>query len=111
MLRGGRVRRGVALDTLGDHAAACTRSGLLALGAPLLEQAWARVVREGLGVLANTTARDVAQRDKRRLELFLFFFSGAPLVCPRRRDGHAQPHAAGEDGAAVIGAQRCKEAR
>ena len=40
---------GAVLDVLGDHAAACPRSGLLARRAPLLEQAWARVARSGLG--------------------------------------------------------------
>ena len=63
---------GGALDALGNHAAACPRSGLL------IEQAWVRVARGALGPearvvpqqwLAHTTAPGVAADDRRRLDI------------------------------------------
>ena len=119
---------GAALDVLGDHAAACPRSGLLARRAPLLEQAWVRVAREGLGPegravpqqwLANTSAPGVSAQDLRRLDLVLSgatrlgeaLCCDATLVAPLRRDGRPQPRAAEEDGAAIAVARRRKEAR
>ena len=117
---------GAALDVLGDHAAACPRSGLLARRAPLLEQAWVRVAREGLGPegwvvpqqwLANTSAPGVSAQDRRRRDLVLYgatrlgeaLCCDATLVAPLRR--RPQPRAAEEDGAAIAVARRRKEAR
>ena len=40
---------GAAVDAFGDHYAACTRTGLLARRAVVLEQAWVRVAREAVG--------------------------------------------------------------
>ena len=119
---------GAALDVLGDHAAACPRSGLLARRAPLLEQAWVRVAREGLGPegrvvpqqwLANTSAPGVSAQDRRRLDLVLYgatrlggaLCCDATLVAPLRRNGRPQPRAAEEDGAAIAVARRRKEVR
>ena len=65
---------GAVLDVLGDYAAACPRSGLLA------RRAWVRVAREGLGPegrvvsqqwLANTSAPGVSAQDRRGLDLVL----------------------------------------
>ncbi|CAE7568774.1 unnamed protein product [Symbiodinium natans] len=46
---GGEAGCGARVDELGDHRAACARSGLLARRAPLLERAWVRVAREAVG--------------------------------------------------------------
>ena len=80
---------------LGDHAA-CTRSGLFARFPPLLEQAWVRVAREGLGPegrvvhqqwLANTPAPGVGAQDRRRLDLVLYGATrlGEALCCDMQR--------------------------
>ena len=65
------------LDELGDHAAACSRSGLLKLRAKPLEKAWAQVMREaGCSVRENFWLRDagilhprVGATDGRRIEI------------------------------------------
>ena len=67
---------GAVLDVLGDHSTACSRSGLLARRAPLLEQAWVRVAR-GLGPRAGlspssgwpTLLRQASVRRMRRFDL------------------------------------------
>ena len=40
---------GAAIDAFGDHYATCTRTGLPARRAVVLEQAWVRVAREAVG--------------------------------------------------------------
>ena len=69
------------VDQLGDHRAACARSGLLARRAPILERAWVRVAREAITAegrvvprqwLAQTTAPGVAPDDRRRLDLVIY---------------------------------------
>ena len=60
----------------GDHAFACTRTGLLARRAKLVEQAWLAVCREAVGAeghvvpqqwLSHTSAPGVPTSDRRRL--------------------------------------------
>ena len=80
-------RAGIA-EAMGSRGAAprsmswaTMRSGLLARRAPLIEQAWVRVAREGLGPegrvvpqqwSANTSAPGVSAQDRRRLDLVLY---------------------------------------
>ena len=118
---------GAAVDALGDHRAACPRSGLLARRALIVEQAWVRVAREAVGPegrvvpqqwLARTTAPGVQPDDRRRLDLVVYGASrlGEALCCdvtlvsPLRTDGAPQPGAANRDGAALRVARRRKEA-
>ena len=125
---GGNPGCGAVVDPYGDHRAACARSGLLARRAPLLEQAWVRVCREGLGGegrvvpqqwLARTTAPGVREDDRRRLDLVVYGATrhGAALCCdvtlvsPLRANGHPQPRTAREDGAALVTARRRKRDR
>ena len=65
------------LDPWGDHALACTHSGLLARRAKLVEQAWLAVCREAVGAeghvvpqqwLSHTSAPGVPTSDRRRLD-------------------------------------------
>ena len=69
------------VDALGDHALACTRTGLLARRAKTLERARVRVAREAVGAdgqvvpqqwLAHTTAPTVRADDRRRLDLVIY---------------------------------------
>ena len=80
------------LDPWGDHALACTRSGLLARRAKLVEQAWLAVCREAVGAeghvvpqqwLSHTSAPGVPTSDRRRLELVVYGASplGLALCC------------------------------
>ena len=125
---GGNPGCGAVVDPYGDHRAACARSGLLARRAPLLEQAWVRVCREGLGGegrvvpqqwLARATAPGVRADDRRRLDLVVYGATrhGAALCCdvtlvsPLRANGHPQPRTAREDGAALVTARRRKRDR
>eukprot|EP00434_Breviolum_minutum_P028296 symbB.v1.2.025033.t1/scaffold2409.1/size79984/1 len=125
---GGNPGCGAVVDPYGDHRAACARSGLLARRAPLLEQAWVRVCREGVGGegrvvpqqwLARTTAPGVRDDDRRRLDLVVYGATrhGSALCCdvtlvsPLRANGHPQPRTAREDGAALVTARRRKRDR
>ena len=49
---GGEAGCGARVDELGDHRAACARSGLLARRAPLLERAWVRSLARRLALKA-----------------------------------------------------------
>ena len=80
------------LDPWGDHALACTRSGLLARRAKLVEQAWLAVCREAVGAeghvvpqqwLSHTSAPGVPTSDRRRLDLVVYGASpqGLALCC------------------------------
>ena len=108
---------------MGDHAAACPRTGLLQRRARPLEHAWTRVAREAVGAeeqvvpqqwLANTTAAGVNPNDRRRLDLVVHGASatGAALCCdatlvsPLHRNGLAHAGAAEEDGVALQAARR-----
>lgn len=44
----------VPASTLGDHHAACARSGLLARRAPIIERAWVRAAREAGQIAPNS---------------------------------------------------------
>ena len=116
------------VDPLGDHAAACPRTGLLQRRARPLEHAWTRVAREAVGAegqvvpqqwLVNTTVRGVGPEDRRRLDLVVHGASAtgtalccdATLVSPLHRNGQARAGAADEDGVALAEARRRKERR
>ena len=70
------------VDDLGDHLAACNRTGLLARRANPIERAWTRVAREaGARVAHKQLLRDTNvplanPRDQRQLE---FVATGLPL--------------------------------
>ena len=83
---------GAVVDSLGDHALACPRTGLLARRAKLVERAWVRVAREAMGPegqvvpqqwLAHTTAPGVGAEDRRRLDLVVYGATrhGGALCC------------------------------
>ncbi|CAK0900915.1 unnamed protein product, partial [Prorocentrum cordatum] len=113
------------LDTLGDHLAACPRTGLLARRAKPLERAWARVAREAGGrvvpqqLLRDTNAVVHNPLDRRQLDLVVYGISpnGVPLCCdstmvsPLRRDGWHRPRTFDTDGAALLVAERRKRRR
>ncbi|OLP88553.1 hypothetical protein AK812_SmicGene30090 [Symbiodinium microadriaticum] len=118
---------GAVVHSLGDHALACPRTGLLARRAELVERAWVRVAREAMGpecqvvpqqLLAHTTAPGVGAEDRRRLDLVVYgatrhggaLCCDATLVSPLTRTGHPQPCAAVVDGAALKVAERRKRA-
>ena len=77
----GKRCRGV-LDTLGDHAASCPKSGLLKLRSKPIERTWARIMREaGARVRENFMLRDsgissIDPADGRRIEVVV---TGLPL--------------------------------
>ncbi len=113
------------LDTLGDHLAACPRTGLLARRAKPLERAWARAAREAGGrvvpqqLLRDTNAVVHNPLGRRQLDLVVYGISpnGVPLCCdstmvsPLRRDGWHRPRTFDTDGAALLGAERRKRRR
>ena len=100
---------GGEVDAFGDHALACTRTGLIARRAKIAERAWVRerVAREAVGPdgqvvqqwLAHTTAPNVRSDDRRRLDLVVYgatplgkaLCCDATLVSPLTRTGLAQP--------------------
>eukprot|EP00439_Symbiodinium_sp_Y106_P019261 s9450_g2.t1 len=121
-----RTGCGARVDALGDHRAACARSGLLARRAPILERAWVRVAREAVGAesrvvpqhwLVHTTAPGIPADDRRRLDFVLYgatrrgeaLCCDVTLVSPLRADGRVQPGS--RDGAAIEVARRRKLAR
>jgi len=111
------------LDELGDHWAACPRSGRLRRRANPVERTWARVLTEGgAQVLHNQKLADmglpgVRTGDKRAVEIVarnLHVKHGIPLafdatvVSPLHASGGARPRAADEDGVAIAAAERDK---
>ena len=125
---GGEPGCGANVDALGDHRAACARSGLLARRAPILERAWVRVAREAVGAegrvvpqqwLLHTTAPGIPADDRRRLDFVLYgatrrgeaLCCDVTLVSPLRADGRPQPGSRDRDGAAIEVARRRKLAR
>ena len=95
---------GELVDTFGDHALACPRTGLLARRAKIVERAWMRVAREAVGAdgqvvpqqwVCNTTVPGVAPNDRRRLDLVIYGatpmggVAGPPSCRRKRRKLHA----------------------
>ena len=77
------------MDSFGDHAASCPRSGFLKLRSRPLEKCWARVLREsGARVRENFMLRDagipsIDPADGRRIEVVatgLPLHAGVPLA-------------------------------
>ena len=113
------------MDPLGDHLAACPRTGLLARRAKPLERAWARVAREAGGrvvpqqLLRDTNAVVHDPQDRRQLDMVVYGISpnGVPLCCdstmvsPLRRDGQHRPRTFDTDGAALREAEQRKRRR
>ena len=110
-------------NSCGHHRAACARSGVLGRRGFAVENAAARISREGGAcVMSNITVRDldVARpdpRDRRRLEIVadnLPLFGGrqlavdTTLVSSLNCDGSAQPRATNMDGAAMEAARQRK---
>lgn len=119
---------GEPLDRLGDHCAACPRSGALARRAHVLEHAWVRVAREAVGAegrvvpqqwLARTNTPHISPDDRRRLDLVVHGASphgetwccDATLVSALTRGGAPVPGAAEADGVALRLAERRKRRR
>ena len=107
---------GGAVDRFGDHALACPRAGLLAWRAKIVERAWVRVAREGVGRASRSAAvvgphhRPASER--RTVADSTSSCTGplssggaqccdATLVSPLSRSGHPQPCAAAVDAASV----------
>ena len=112
------------LDELGDHRAACPRSGRLKRRSVPLERALARVCREaGARVRVNVLVRDlnvpgVLATDGRRIEVIadgLPIYGGgqialdATIVSPLTRTGLPRCGSDDQDGGALAAAQRKKE--
>ena len=119
-------RCGRLLDSFGHHRSACPVAGVLGTRGFPLENAAARICREGGGrVRTNVLVRDMDigvfnPLDTRRLEVVvdgLPLFRGAQiavdttLVCPLTREGRARPRCANVSGAAITAARRRKERR
>ena len=112
---------GLLLDTLGDHRAACPRTGLLARRAGPVERAWSRVAREGgARVVHEQLLRDantavLLPGDRRQLDLVAYGLTqnGVALCCdatvvsPLSRVGVPHGAAADDNGVAL----RTAEAR
>ena len=113
-----------ALDELGDHAASCTRSGLLKLRSRPIEQMWVRILREARArVRENVSLHEagvpVDPADGRNIEIVatgLPIHQGIPvaidatMVSPLHTDGTPHPHADERPGVALGRGRRCKEA-
>ena len=92
---------GGPVDALGDHTLACSRTGLVARRAKVVERAWVRV--------AHWLTYTTAPGDRRRLDLVVYGATAhggalccdATLVSPLTRTGHPQPCTAEVDGAAL----------
>ena len=121
---GGSMAHGCGrhLDRLGDHLAACNRTGYMARRANPIERAWSRVAREsGARVAHKQLLRDTNvplanPQDQRQLDMVAYGItpSGIALCCdatmvsPLTRDGRPIPRAAAVDGAALARAERRK---
>ena len=80
------------MDPLGDHALACSRTGLLARRAKVVERAWVRVARVvPQPWLAHTTATGVPTEDRRRLDLVVYGATANGGAVLRRNTG-VPPH-------------------
>ena len=111
------------LDVLGDHVAACPRSGTLRQRGGPLERAAARVCREaGAAVATNVLVRDLnlqaARQDERRIEVIangLPLWGGSQLavdttlVSPLTSAGAPRRRSGATAGAALADARRSKE--
>ena len=97
------------MDPPGDHALACSRTGLLARRAKVVERVWVRVAREAVGAegqvvqqwLARTTATSATANGGA-------LCCDATLVSPLTRTGHPHPCTVEVDGAALKVAERRK---
>ena len=112
------------IDPLGDHLAACPRTGLLARRANPIERGWTRVLREaGARVAPKQLLRDTNvplanPDDQRQLDLVAYGLApdgvalccDATMVSPLQRDSRPISHAANVDGAALAAAERRKRA-
>ena len=110
------------LDALGDHAAACSRSGLLKLRSRPLEKIWVRILREGgarvrENVLLRDTGVAVDPSDGRNIEIVatgLQTAHGLPvaidttMVSPLHADGTPFAGAEAIAGVALRRAERHK---
>ena len=111
------------LDVLGDHVAACPRSGTLRQRGGPLERAAARVCREaGTAVATNVLVRDLnlqtARQNERRIEVItngLPVWGGSQLavdttlVSPLTSAGAPRRRGGATAGAALADARRSKE--
>ncbi|CAL1156747.1 unnamed protein product [Cladocopium goreaui] len=119
---------GRLVDPLGDHLAACPRTGALARRGHLMEQAWIKICREAVGPegrvvpqqwLNRTTAPGVPPEDRRRLDLVVHGATalGVALCCdvtvvsPLTSTGRPLPRAATHDGTALQLARARKHRR
>ena len=110
---GGSKWSKVRLDTLGDHLAACTKTGRVKRRSRPLEVMWMQVFAEAGGqVVPNAKLKDlrvgVDPSDKRQVEFAVYglpLYRGIPLLCdstqgsPLHVDGKPHPHTCTEDGA------------
>jgi len=113
------------LDALGDHLAACPRTGLLARRANPLERTWTRVAREGGArvahkqLLRDTNVPLADPQDLRQLDMVAYGISrdGVPLCCdasmvsPLDRAGRPIPRAASTNAVAIARAEQRKRRR
>ena len=107
------------VDQLGDHGAACARSGLLARRALILERAWVRMVRvareavaaEGRVVSPNSGWREPPRQEVRQMtgagstssfmpRLGEALCCDVTLALPLHADGRPQPASLDRDTAA-----------
>ena len=117
-----RSSAGRQLDHLGDHLAACSRTGFLARRANPIERAWTRVAREsGARVAHKQLLRDTNvplanPQDQCQLDMVAYGItpSGVALCCdatmvsPLTREGQPIPRAATVDWAALARAEAAK---
>ena len=114
------------LDAYGHHRTACSTCGVLRRRGKPLEKALARVCREAGArvaenvLLQNMNLQGISSHDHRQIEVVangLPLFGGAQLavdatlVSPVRRNGRPQPDTTVQDGAWLLEARRCKEAK
>ena len=92
---------GGEVDAFGDHALACTRTGLIARRAKIVERAWVRVTRDRMGKWSPDSGWRTQQHltrsdDRRRLDLVVYgatCLGGALHVL--RRHTRSAAHGAG----------------